>query len=477
MEQLRAFVYDRTSRDISGTAAERANADQNTENERFCERQGWAIVGRFTDPGKGASRHSKKKRDDYERMVERVQRRECDVLVVWEASRAYRDLAVYVSLRDLCSKNRVLLCYNGQIYDMSRGNDRFITGLNALQAELEADNIRDRILRTTRLNAERGRPHGRLPYGYRRVYDERTGDLLEQVPHEAQAEVVREIARRAAGGESLYNIARSLNERAVPGPTGRSWTPDIIPNMITKPTYIGKRQHQGVVIGDAEWAPILDEEVYFACVRLFSDPARCTIKSNSVKYLLSGIARCSVCKGICRPRRSYDREKWSYTCITCFKTQIRTPVLDDIVTFAVLEHVERPEFVEALTRSGADDSSRAALAEAQALEAQLAQARELAGKWDAALGRLVLSAASLAKLEAELLPRIEDARSRAQSVSVPQVLREIAGPRAREYWAAMESDLVWRRAVVKAVVVPWLNPAGKGVRAIRPGRYDLEWLF
>src|SRR5215469_6263456 len=180
MDQLRAFVYDRTSRIIDGRGT--ANADQAAENDRYCERQGWTIVGRFTDAGKGASRHSKSRRTDYERMVDGVQRGECDVLVVWEASRLHRDLAVYVALRDLCVTSRVLLCYNGQVYDMTRGADRFVTGLNALQAEYEADNIRDRVLRTTRANAERGRPHGRIPYGYRRVYDERTGALIEQVP-------------------------------------------------------------------------------------------------------------------------------------------------------------------------------------------------------------------------------------------------------------------------------------------------------
>lgn len=471
MDQLRAFVYDRTSRIIDGRGT--ANADQAAENDRYCERQGWTIVGRFTDAGKGASRHSKSKRTDYERMVDGVQRGECDVLVVWEASRLHRDLAVYVALRDLCVKSRVLLCYNGQVYDMTRGADRFVTGLNALQAEYEADNIRDRVLRTTRANAERGRPHGRIPYGYRRIYDERTGALIEQVPHEDQAPIVREIARRAASGQSLYKIAADLNDRGVPGPTGGVWNHDILPDLIRKPTYIGKRQHQGRVIGDALWEPILDEETYYACVKLFADPARLTAKGNAVRYLLSGIARCSQCKGIHRVQPAYGRLK--YICVSCFKTSIGQEILDDIVILAVLEHVERPEFVDALTQAGADDASKAALAEAQALEAQLAEARELAGKWQD--GRVVLSVASLAQLEARLLPQIEAARSRAQSVSVPSVLREIAGPRAREYWAAMQGDLVWQRAVVKSVVVPWLNPAGKGVRSIRPGRYDLEWLY
>lgn len=83
-EKLRAFVYDRTSRIINGRGT--ANQDQNTDNERFCADQGWEIVARFTDPGKGATRHSKSKRDDYDRMIERAQLGEADVLVVWEAS-------------------------------------------------------------------------------------------------------------------------------------------------------------------------------------------------------------------------------------------------------------------------------------------------------------------------------------------------------------------------------------------------------
>lgn len=474
MDQLRAFVYDRTSRDLKGTASERANADQNTENERFCERQGWAIVDRFTDPGKGASRHSKSKRKDYERMIEALQRGACDVLVVWEASRAYRDLAVYVQLRDLCVKHRVLLCYNGTVYDMTRRNDRFATGLNALQAEDEADVIRERNLRTTRLNAERGGPHGRLPYGYRRIYDEHTGELIKQVPHEKQAPIVREIAKRVASGQSLYKVAQSLNERGIPAPSGGTWGPSNIPDLITKATYIGKRVHRGIIVGAATWEAILEEETYWACVRLFGDPDRRRVKDNSVKHPLTGIARCSLCRSGLRSQPGSMPPARSYACMVCFGVSVQAAAFEDIVTAAVLRRVETPEFAASLVGDADTDGTRAALAEAQALEVELASARELAGRWEN--GRIVLSALSLASMEKELLPRIEAARGRAQSASVPHVLREIAGPGARERWAAMEPDLVWRRGALKALVVPWLNPAGRGVRTIRPDRYRLEWL-
>jgi site-specific DNA recombinase len=475
-EKLRAFVYDRVSRILNGRVITSTD-DQNADNEDLCDAHGWELVARFTDPGRGASRHSKKRRLDYERMIERIKRGECDVLVYWEASRAYRDLKIYVELRELCIKHRMLLCYNGDIFDMTRSADRRRTAQDAIDAESEADKIRERCLRTTRRNAQRGRPHGKIPYGYRRIYDSDTGVLLEQVPREDQAAVVVEIAKRAVGGESLMKIAAELNARGIPGPTGGPWSSDIMPALLTKPTYIGKRQYQGEVIGDATWDGILDEEIYYACVAKFSDPARYMSKTNAVKWLLSGIAKCSICKGKHRVRPAHGVLR--YTCVTsgCFKTAIQLAQFDDIVTLAVLQHIERPEFVDALLQTSDDDASRAALAEAQALEAQLAEARELAGRWNKRSRRMELSAASLAKMENELLPLIEGARERARSTSVPHVLRNIAGPHVREYWAEKEDDVVWRRAVVSSVVVPWVNPAGQGARSIKPGRFTLEWLY
>jgi site-specific DNA recombinase len=473
MEQLRAFVYDRTSRDAKGTASRKSNADQNLENERFCEQQRWMIAGRFTDPGRSASSHARRRRDDYEEMLRRIGQGECDVVVVWEASRAYRDLGLYVELRKVCIKHRVLLCYNGRVYDLTRREDRFNTAFDALRAEDEADAIRERILRTTRLNAERGHPHGRVPYGYRRIYDDRTGELLTQVPHEEHAAVIKEIARRAAGGESLYAIAKSLNERGIPSPTGGTWLGPNLRDLVVKSTYIGKRVHQGTVVGQAQWEPILDEETHYALVQLFADPRRRQSDGNAVRWLLTGTSRCGMC-GMGLQAQKTSSGARNLQCLECGRVSIPMPAFDRIVVEALLERIEQPEFAEALVGDPDTDGTRAALAEAQALEAELAQARELAGRWEN--GRILLSALSLAKMEGELMPRIEAARERAQSASVPRQLRELAGPGARERWGAME-DLTWRRSVVRIVVVPRVFPAGKGVRTIRPERFRLKWKY
>jgi hypothetical protein len=134
--------------------------------------------------------------------------------------------------------------------------------------------------------------------------------------------------------------------------------------------------------------------------------------------------------------------------------------------------MERPEFAAALSGAGGDAEVARELAQAQELEGQLRQARELSVK--IVDGRLALSAASLARMEMELLPLIEAARDRARDRSVPAVVHRLAGPGARERWDGL--DLAQKRAVLRGVVRPWLGPAGRGVRSIRPGRIRFEWL-
>src|SRR5205814_9756357 len=105
-----------------------------------------------------------------------------DVLVMWEGSRAQRDLRDFLALRDLCAERGIGYSYSGRLYDMNRTDDRFSTGLDALLAEREADVTRDRVLRGMRAAVAKGRPHGKLLYGYRRGYAD-DGQCLRPIPH------------------------------------------------------------------------------------------------------------------------------------------------------------------------------------------------------------------------------------------------------------------------------------------------------
>src|SRR5690606_35092785 len=130
-----------------------------------------------------------------------------------------------------CMAAGVLLCYNGQVYDLSKREDRKATAQDAIAAEDEAEGIRDRNLRTTRATAKKGTPHGRILYGYARRYDPDTGDLIEQYEHPDRGPIVREIFERIAAGETEYSIVQDLRGRGERLP-GVEWQLYHLPTML-----------------------------------------------------------------------------------------------------------------------------------------------------------------------------------------------------------------------------------------------------
>lgn len=471
---LRAFIYGRNSVGKRGTSTR----DQSIENHRTCERNGWTVVAEFADRGISASRYAKKEREDYQEMIGRMRAGECDVLVVWESSRAYRTLETYVALRALCESTHVLLCYNGRVYDMSDSQDRRATARDALDAESGADEIRERNLRTKRLSAERGAPDGKIPYGYRREYDPETGHLIRQVEHELQARVVVEIFTLLAAGKSVYSVKKRLNDRGERAPGKASyWIDQHVYRIAMNRAYLGKRVHQGAVIGPAEWEPLVDEVLFLACdVALAARERRA--RESKVKYLLSGLIDCSKCSpssvatvfiGI-NGKRADGTYRMVYTCEVCRGVTISQPEFDLIVESALLARVSSEEYAAALREPHSVNLDvQGALAEMNALEAQLSQARTMASTF--VDGRMELSVASLAAIEATLMPLIAAAGKRAAASTASPVLYALSGPQAPARWKSM--DFSQRRMAIRELMEIVIYPCKKGTQKINLDRYLL----
>lgn len=435
--------------------------EQEADCRAVCERAGWQVVRVFTDNDRGASRHSRKQRPEYTALRQFLTDGGADVLVMWEGSRAQRDITAYASLRDLCAERKIGYSYSGRLYDLTRTDDRFSTGLDALLAEREADVTRDRVLRAVRANAASGRPHGKLLYGYRRVYDDR-GRFLEQVEHPEQAEVVREAARRVRSGEALYSIAQDFQSRGIPTPrAGKGWRPEQIPRLVTNPGYVGRRVHKGKVVGDAVWPAILDENVYADCVARLSDPARRTHRDNRARHLLTGVTRCAHCDGRMFVQKAPRQQKGTVlTCRTNFCAAAKEQPVEDFVVELLISRLSRPDFLDLYAAPGQDDAAAAR-----------AEAAELRGRLEgfyAAAAEGKVSPEGLAAIEARLRPQIEDADRRAVSVSIPAVLQVAAGPRARETWAGFSLDQ--QRQILRLMVEIRISRAGRGTRYFSPLR-------
>ncbi|WP_032389258.1 recombinase family protein [Rhodococcoides fascians] len=462
---MRAILYTRVSSDPSGRG--RSVHEQEVECRAVCEREGWDVAEVLTDNDIGASRWSGKKRPAY-RELDRVLQ-SGDVLVTWEASRAQRDLKAYVELRDLCAARGVQWSYSGRTYDLTRGDDRFTTGLDALLSEKEAELTRERVLRGVRANATAGKPHGKLPFGYRIVRDPDTGESLGRIPDEATAPVVREIVRRLLEGEALYAICKDFDHRDIPGPRPRrdgqpvKWNPITMRKIAESPTYAALRVHKGVVTGPATWEPLISRADHDAILALLADPNRRMSPGPKPAWLLTGIGYCGACGA--HIRRIKNRGHHSYTCNAQFCVSRKTNDVDRLVSEALIRRLEKPDLIDII--NAATDDGSDALVEARALRARLDSFTDKAADGE-------LSASALARVEAKLLPQIDAAERRARSLTMPPIVAAFAGPDAREKWNV--ADFEHKRALVRALVKVEIMPVGKGRRSFDPDAVRLTFI-
>ncbi|MFB7671632.1 recombinase family protein [Kitasatospora purpeofusca] len=456
-QSLRAFLYARNSRGGKSVTA------QMIENRRECEDRGWVNAGEFTDANRSASRYAKRKREDFDALVERVRAGEADVIITFESSRLQRDLEVYVQIRRLCIETKTLWCYGGYVYDMTIARDRQRTADDAVRSEAELDNIRERNLRTVRQNAASMRPHGRILTGYARRYDPTTGELVAQVPDEYWAPIIQRIFRDFASGMSTGRIARQLNAEGIRTSTGRHWRDTGIGTLLRRPSYAGLRVHQGEVIGEATWDAIIDEATWQATQAILADPSRQAMPSTDAAHLLVGIGRCGVCPGTLRCCPSTNGAN-IYQCRLGFCAAIQAAVLEAYVEERLLRWLALPTSAAAFMDPAHDAEAEKAIALVATLKAELEQARTAAREG-------TLSVGSLIAVESGILPRLAQAQAAvsAHTAASPLLLGLLGQDDVDERWNGLV--LEQKRAVLRETTTLTLNPAlHKGNGALYEGR-------
>jgi DNA invertase Pin-like site-specific DNA recombinase len=452
---MQAAIYCRVSSDPKGQG--RSVAEQETECRAVAERAGWTVTQVFCDNDYSASRYAKRDRPAYERLMAYVAAGKADVLITWEASRFQRDLEDYVRLRELCRSHEVLWSYNARTYDLSRTDDRLMTGLDALLSEREADVTRERVLRAVRANAVAGRPHGRMNYGYKREYE--NGVLVRQVIDEDQAAVLREAAQRVLAGETPYAIAQDFAARAIPTPRGGKWELSCVKRLIVNPSIIGKRVHRGEIIGDAIWPAILDDDTFYRVKAKLEDPARRSNRDSAIRHLLSGIASCGVCGGHIRVGK--PRGYLSYICDAKFCVARKTWAVDELITKLVIARLNRPDAADLFTTPENHDD----LDELAALRARLDTFYDAAAAGE-------ITATALARIETKLLAEITALEHRSRTANVPTVLYDMIG-NAEAVWEQL--SMPQRREVIKTLLDVKLLRSYRGARTLQPESVVVTW--
>ena len=298
--------YLRVSKDSSGRG--KSPTQQHDDNRAAALRQGWLMhPGSYVDNDRSASRYRRLERPDFDKLLEDLASGSfgADVLGLWEPSRGSRDVEEWARLIRLCEQAGVWIWVttHGRAYDPSNARDRRTLLEDAVDSAFESDKTRDRILRYVAAAAKEGRPHGKNLYGYRRVYDPQTRELVRIEEHPEQAPIYKEAAERLLGGDTFYAVAKSLNERDVPPRRPKrkekhkhdGWTAVAVKQMLTVPAYAGKRVHNGEIVSDAIWPALIDYEKWQTLQSVISPAHRKRNNEWGYKHLLSGIAVCGIC--------------------------------------------------------------------------------------------------------------------------------------------------------------------------------------
>jgi site-specific DNA recombinase len=461
----RVALYGRVSLDRSNGDVGRSVTEQLDDLRAIATREGWTVVREFTDNDRSASRYARRSRPGFIELVEFIESGGCDLVAVWESSRLTRDLEVHLRMQRLCRERGVRWAVQNRVIDPDDIDDEFQSNINAVVDAHSSNQTAKRVQRAVRANAVAGRPHGRHVYGYKRVYDPVSRGLLEVAIDEDQAAVLREVADRFLSGASFYALAQDLEARGVPAPAGTRWHPTNLARLMRNPTYIGKRTHNGEVVGDADWPAIFDEHTWWQLQARLADPARKSRREGSVRHLLTELATCGVCGGRIQSQKARGPYR-TLTCINRFCVARKESDVDDFVTQVIAARLSQPDVLDLLVSDHSDDDTKQAVAEAQAKRARLQTFYDAAATGE-------ITAAALGRIEATLLAEIKAAEDRARRAALPSAVRDLAGVDVAAVWDDL--PITTRREVIRTLAEIRILPTGRGTRHFDPDSVSITW--
>ena len=342
-------------------------------------------------------------RPDYNRLVADIRRGVVIEIITLAQARITRQTSQWDDLVVTLTKAGIGKVYTLQsgIISVEPGNRLVGRIMSVIDAE-EVERTKVRILDSHQQLAGEGRPNGGRYYGYRRTKGPDGRPALEIDPD--QAGVIRRIADGICAGRSILSLAGELNAEGVPTPQGGAeWRNNTMRSVVSKAAVAGLRSHNGEILGEARWEPILSPDrwrqvlraldsavVYDANGRARKAPR--SHRSHGRRWLLTGgLARCGLCDSrliVGGQRRSGGGWVPAYQCHTmsgpdaCRKVSVSpAEVVEKLVVGAVLDSLNRPEMA-ALLAAHPDPERDALRAELHDAEDTMHHAAEMRGIGD-----------------------------------------------------------------------------------------------
>lgn len=226
--KLKAVFYAR----VSTEEEEQLNAieKQIEENRDVINQKGWILVDEYID--KGITGTQAKKRNEYIRLLDDIQKDKFDVIVVKDQSRLQRNtMDWYIFLNEIVQNQKKLYLYlENAFFDPK---DKFIFGIKAMMAEEYSRDLSKKGNAAKKRRQEKGKPIiTNRTWGFKNI----NGEILID---EVEAELVRQIYKLFADGFGGRVVARILREEGVRNRNGKTLSENTIREIVKNPLYKG----------------------------------------------------------------------------------------------------------------------------------------------------------------------------------------------------------------------------------------------
>jgi site-specific DNA recombinase len=483
---MRAGIYVRISRAADGSTlgVER----QEPPCRALCERNGWEAAEVYRDNDLSAFNGH---RPSYQRLLADAKAGRIGAIVAWDADRLTRQPIENEALIELAERCGTKLATVTGEYDLATSSGRLHFRIKGAVARHESEHRAERLRLKHDEIARAGRHHGGpRPFGFEYepvvLRDGRTVYRFTGRLEEAEAELIREAARRLLNGESVYGILADWEVWDIRSPKGNLWLATSFRNMIISPRIAGLRVHQGEVVGPAIWPPILDRGTWEAVQRIFADRSgRRRLGRGRTFLLTGGLARCGASgeatighvEGVCgKALVSCVNKAASYGCRPepphhgCGRVFAQRNHLEAFVTEMVIVALAGSGLAEARRAAAGDDQDLAALEDQLRVDEQTLT--QLAR--DHYADRLISRAEFLAARQV-IEARIEATTRTLSERPRSGILLDVPSTEAalRTAWETWTVD---RRHAVVAAVLPEVvvGPARRGKR-FDPDRVKPVW--
>lgn len=298
--------------------------EQNERMLKFADALGLKNAKIYSDGGfSGANM----KRPALQDMIKNIQQGKVSKVIVYKLdrlSRSQRD-TLYL-IEDVFLANNCDFVSMNENFDTSTPFGRAMIGILSVFAQLEREQIKERMMMGKEARSKKGKWHGGrytpLGYGYE------NGEL---VPLDYYSMQIRELFDLYSSGIYATEIVRRFNEKGYLTQQGKEWTVEQIRRTIQHKVYVGY-----ITDGHGKWykgthEPIVDPETFEKANKIFTLRRDNRIEKgivstpNQTTYL-GGFIRCAHC-GALYGKNLSNHGKYRYAFYSCYSRLKKSPYM------------------------------------------------------------------------------------------------------------------------------------------------------